>query len=129
MNRSLAATCTGTRHAQACTVSCAAAQVPWGAANHCYVTFEEFITTPWSPGQLAKGRTADTPPPRCPKYQDSEANYHHKVIGMYGLAPDLRWPANCASDKLGLLTEACCRALPYWRAPPMLAAAALQLAC
>ncbi|KAK9802578.1 hypothetical protein WJX73_006675 [Symbiochloris irregularis] len=40
---------------------------PWFAANHCNVTFHEFVTKPWTPGNLS-GSAPD--PAFCPKYEN-----------------------------------------------------------
>ena len=42
---------------------------PWGALNHCNVTFHDFITSEWGPGELSQHRAHGKPMPHCPKYE------------------------------------------------------------
>jgi len=63
---------------------------PWHAANHCNITFPEFVTREWAPGRWgAPGLLGPPRPPYCPKYEGAR-----RRLGMFYERAGGRAPAD-----------------------------------
>lgn len=61
---------------------------PWHAANHCNISFEEFLRRKWSPGHWGHpGVLGPRRPPYCPKYEGMHRRLHMLYERAGGASP------------------------------------------